>query len=393
MNIGRKKKIVLLGMMSKMPVAGVVWQYVHYLIGFARLGYDVYYVESHAMMPTIFMEHKEDDPNAKAATFIASVMKRCDMEGHWAFHAIHDDGGCYGLTEHQLKELYASADLIINVHGGTMPLPEHTATGRLVYLETDPVAAQIELHNKVQLTIDFLDAHCAYFTFAENYGKPDCKLPVSDRYQFIPTRQPVICDLWDPHHNGNGSGAAFTTIGNWRQQWREVHFQGEVFHWSKHFEFLKFLDLPNRTPQPFELALSSYEESDKNMLEEKGWRVRRSMDFSMDADAYRKYIRESRGEFTVAKDQNVRLRTGWFSDRSATYLAAGRPVITQDTAFGNTLPTGEGLYEFLETEQVLSALERINSDYKHSSRAAANIAKEFFSHDVVLPRLLSAVGL
>ena len=129
------------------------------------------------------------------------------------------------------------------------------------------------------------------------------------------------------------------------------------------------------------------------MLDDHGWHVRHALDFSTDADAYRDYITGSRGEFTVAKEQNVRLRTGWFSDRSATYLAAGRPVISQETGFSNVLPTGEGLFGFDSTDEIVDAIDRINSDYARHSRAAEEIAREYFSHDVVLPRLLEEVGV
>jgi hypothetical protein len=181
--------------------------------------------------------------------------------------------------------------------------------------------------------------------------------------------------------------------GNWRQPWRRIRFQGELYHWSKHYEFLKVIDLPSRTCQGFELALSSYEGADREMLEEKGWKVRHALDFSQDLDNYRDYIQCSRGEFTVAKDQNVRLRSGWFSERSAQYLAAGRPVITQETGFSNVLPTGQGLFAFSTMEDVLSAVEEINSDYERHCRAAAELAREYFNYDVVLKRLLADVGL
>ena len=391
MNLVSRKKIVLLGMMSKIPVAGVVWQTLHYLVGFQRLGYDVYYVEAHGITPTKFMRPEEtSDPSAKASAFIAEVMHRFDLDGHWAFHALHGDGRCYGLSEIELKELYASADLIINLHGGTIPLPEHSATGRLIYLETDPVELQIQLHDNNQETIDFLSPHCAFFTFGENYGSADCKLPVSERFNFKPTRQPIVMDFWQPY--SNGPGATFTTIGNWQQPHREISFNGDVYHWSKHYEFLKFLDLPAQSKQSFELALSSYSESDKQMLESKGWKVRHALSFSDDTDAYRRYITTSRGEFTVAKDQNVRLRTGWFSDRSATYLAAGRPVITQETGFSNILPTGQGLFAFTTIEEAESAIESITSNYEHHSQAAAELAREYLHYDVVLKRLLDEVN-
>lgn len=129
------------------------------------------------------------------------------------------------------------------------------------------------------------------------------------------------------------------------------------------------------------------------MLQKHGWRVKDALAISEDLDGYRRYIRSSRGEFTVAKDQNVRLRSGWFSDRSACYLAAGRPVITQETGFSNILPTGEGLFAFSTMEEILQAVEAINHDYGRHSRAAYEIARDCFSHDVVLPRLLAEVGL
>jgi hypothetical protein len=129
------------------------------------------------------------------------------------------------------------------------------------------------------------------------------------------------------------------------------------------------------------------------MLESNGWRVCDAFQMSADYDAYRGYVRRSRGEFTVAKDQNVRLRSGWFSDRSATYLAAGRPVITQETGFSEILPTGEGLFAFSTMEDAIAAVERINADYERQRRAATALARDFFGHEVVLTRLLADIGL
>jgi hypothetical protein len=393
MNVLHRPKIILLGMMSKMPVAGVVWQTVHYLIGLERLGFDAYYVESHARTPTMLMHTEHDDSSKLACDFFDRVMRRFDLGGRWAFHALHSDGQVYGMSHAQLTELYQSAALIINLHGGTVPLPEHYATNRLVYLETDPVALQIELYDNNAESIKFLEPHCAFFTFGENYGRPSCKLPVSDRFHFKPTRQPVVMDLWETS-DAAPPGEAFTTIGNWEQQWRTVEFKGEQYHWSKHFEFRKFLGLPRTAPrQPFELALSSYSDGVKQMLEGRGWRVRHAMDFSTDLDPYRAYIQGSRGEFTVAKDQNVRLRSGWFSDRSATYLAAGRPVITQSTGFEEILPTGEGLFSFSTLQDVLVALRAINRDYARHRKGALRVAREFFNYDAVLKPLLAEVGL
>jgi len=389
MNVLPKKKIVLLGMMTKIPVAGAVWGTMQYLIGFQRLGYDVYYVEAHGRTPSMLMQHETDDSSALAAAYIEKVMRRFDLGGQWAFHALHDDGRCYGMTEGQLKELYRSAALIINYHGATVPLPEHSATGRLIYLETDPVELEIELYDNDPKAIAFLEPHVAFFTWGLNYGRPDCKVPLPERFPFRPMPPAVVMDMWEPYRDGPGE--RFTTIGNWHQS-GQVRYQGEIYTWSKHHEFLKYLDLPRRTRQPFELALSGYEEADRTLLEKNGWKIRPALEVSQDLEPYRRYITHSRGEFTVAKDQNVRLRSGWFSERSAQYLAAGRPVITQETGFSNVLPTGQGLFGFSTMEEILSAVESINADYERHSRKAAEVARQWFGYEVVLKQLLEATG-
>lgn len=390
MNTTSKKKIVMLGMMTRIPVAGAVWGAMQYLIGFQRLGYDVYYVEAHARTPSMLMQRDDDDSSALAAAFIDRVMRRFDLGDKWAFHALHDDGRCFGMSESQLQQLYRSADLLINFHGGTVPRPEHSATGRLLYLETDPVELEIELSHNDPKAIAFLEPHSSFFTWGLNYGQPDCRVPLPAQYPFKTSCPVVVQDLWQPYREGPAS--VFTTIGNWRQP-GQVTYQGEVYTWSKHYEYLKFLDLPARTPQKFELALGSFQDEDRRLLEGHGWQVCRAMDFSTDLDSYRQFIARSRGEFTVAKDQNVRLRSGWFSERSAQYLAAGRPVITQETGFSNVLPTGRGLFGFSTMDEILAAVDSINSDYEGHSRAAADLAREYFNYDVVLQHMLQEVGL
>ena len=387
-----RPKIVLLGMLTRMPVGGVVWLMHQYVVGFERLGYDVYYVEAHGQFPTNFMEHQHDSGTKAAASFIAGVMQRFGMSDRWAFHALHDDGRCYGMSDTELGRLYREAALILNLHGGTVPREEHARSGRLVYMGTDPVHLELELHRGEQQAIDYLEPHVAFFTWGLNYGNPDCKLPWCERFPFVPSPPPVVLDLWqggaDP-----GAGAFFTTVGNWRQEWHDVTFEGEIYTWSKHHEFLKVISLPGRVAQGFELALGRYDDDDRRLLERHGWRVRSALDVSTDPTSYRDYVRRSRGEFTVAKDQNVRLRTGWFSERSATYLASGRPVIQQDTGFGNAFPTGEGVFGFADLDGAVAAVDEINGDYGRHRRAAVEVAREYFNYDVVLADILDRLGL
>jgi len=141
------------------------------------------------------------------------------------------------------------------------------------------------------------------------------------------------------------------------------------------------------------LGLSSYEPDDKVLLESRGWKVTHALDFSKELDPYRDFLRRSRGEFTVAKDQNVRLRSGWFSERSVQYLAAGRPVVTQETGFSNVLPTGRGLFSFTSPDEAAAAIETIAADYPSHRLAARELAHDCFAHDQVLRDLLSAVGV
>jgi hypothetical protein len=381
---------VVFGMVSRHPVAGMVWLTMQYLIGLERLGYEAYYVEAHGATPKMFMR-ADDDGSVLAAAFVERMMRRFDLADRWAFHARHSDGRCYGLSERQLKSLYESAALLLNLHGGTDPLPEHVATGRLVYLGTDPVNREIELHQRVQETVVLLEQHHALFTWAENHGQPDCGIPVSARFRFIPTRQPVVIDFWESMPPGQSD--AFTTVAGWQQLWRDVVLNGELYRWSKHLEFMKFVDLPSRTSQALELALAGCNDADRQVLEDHGWRVRDAAEVSDDVDTYRAYIASSRAEFTVAKDQNVRLRSGWFSDRSAAYLAARRPVVTQDTGFGNVLPTGRGLFGFSTLDEAVAAIEAINADYDQHSRAAGELARAYFDSDLVLTRLLKDCGV
>jgi len=385
-----RKKIVVLGMASRHPVAGMVWLTMQYLIGLERLGYDAYYVEAHGATPKMFMR-ADDDGSVLAAAFIDAMMRRFDLGDRWALVARHSDGRCYGLSEPQVQALYQSATLLLNLHGGTTPLPEHVATGRLVYLGTDPVIREIELHQQLPETIELFEQHAMLFTWGENYGQPDCGIPVSTRFRLLPTRQPVVIGLWESMPAV--ASDAFTTIAGWQQLWRDVTLDGELYRWSKNFEFMKFLTLPSRTTQALELALAGCNDEDRRTLEQHGWRVRDASEVSDDLDTYREYIGGSRAEFTVAKDQNVRLRSGWFSDRSAAYLAAGRPVVTQDTGFGHVFPTGRGLFGFSTLDEAAAAIEAINADYQSHSRAAGELARAYFDSDLVLTRLLKDCGV
>ena len=232
-------------------------------------------------------------------------------------------------------------------------------------------------------------AHQVHFSFGENFGAPDCKVPLQ-RFQWIPTRQPVILDLWN--NSFPADGRPYTTIATWENKGKDITYNGETYYWSKDREFMKVIDLPRRRSARFELAVGR-EEKVQQILRDNGWGWSDSIDISRDLERYRNYILHSRGEFTVAKDQNIRLRSGWFSDRSTCYLAAGRPVINQETGFSNWLPTGRGLFTFQTMDDILAAVDTIESDYEGNSRAAREIAREHFAAEKVLGKLMQQAGL
>ncbi len=383
-------RVVVLGMMGRTPFAGVAWQVLHYLEGLRRLGYDVHYVEDTGAWPYDPERNTVTDDCSYTVRYLARLMAWCGMPDRWAYRSA-TDGQIYGLSAARLSKVIRAADALLNLTGATVLREEHLSVPVRIYLETDPVRPQIEVAQGVAFTTDLLGAHTHHFTYGENVGTPDCLVPVG-RFRYEPTRQPVVMDWWAGTADAPGDGR-FTTVANWKQAGKDVQWRGETYTWSKHHEFLKFVELPRRSRQPFELALACGDQQAIDLLRRNGWRVVDAVELSRDVHPYRDYILSSRAEFTVAKDQNVRLATGWFSDRSACYLAAGKPVITQDTAFGRNLPTGCGLFAFRAMDDILAALEQIASDYEAHSRAARAIAREHFAADRVLASLMRRAGL
>jgi hypothetical protein len=311
------------------------------------------------------------------------------FEDRWAFRGNYPDGRCYGLTEAELLRLYREADAFLNVTGAQELRDEHLVCPRRIYVESDPVVSQIKVAQGDEEMITQLEAHDTHFSFGENFGAPDCRVPI-ERFDWKPTRQPVAVDLWD--HDLSAQGQPYTTVTTWQNRGRDIVYDGEEYYWSKDREFEKFIDLPVRSGRSFEIAAEVGDDV-RNHLLAHGWRHAHSLEISRDAERYRRYLQQSRGEFTVAKDQNIRLRSGWFSDRSACYLAAGRPVITQETGFSNVLPTGKGLFGFETMDDILVAVDAIESDYPAHSRAARDIAREHFAAEKVLGKLMQEAGL
>jgi hypothetical protein len=212
--------------------------------------------------------------------------------------------------------------------------------------------------------------------------------------KWLATRQPIVTDLWKTNRPP-APAAVFTSVANWSTSGlKDIEWRGEKYLWSKSREFIRFVAAPKRAGETFELATDIQDDKIREKFMRNGWRFRLPHDLSTDYRLYRHYIRRSKGEFTVAKDQYVRLNTGWFSDRSGCYLAAGRPVIIQQTGFSTYFSGGRhGLIAFESLGEIAEAVKEINADYTRHSLAAREIARQFFEAETVLRSLLERAGI
>jgi hypothetical protein len=389
--VGNKLRLIVLGMMGRCPFGGQTWLYLNWLRALTRLGHDVWYVEDDSVWPYHPERNCITDDCSYAVRHIARCMDRIELPGHWAFRFAVPQGECWGLSSSLLTELYRSCDALLNVVGATDLHDEQLAAPFRVYVESDPVIAELRLANGDEHTRVAFAKHHAFVSYGENFGAADCGVPLNG-ITYAKTRQPIDLDLWPMAYDP--AARFFTTIGNYRQCGNDVTYNGETYSWSKHLEWDKFLRLPRRTAQPFEVAMMPDAVADRERLQAHGWRLVSPLQMSLDTfGAYRDYFRHSRAEFTVAKDQNVRLRSGWFSERDACYLACGKPVVAQDTGFSNLLPTGEGLFAVTTMDEAVAAVEAINSDYRRHCEAARALAEVYFDARKVAARFLANVGL
>ena len=401
-----KLRLVVVGTVASDPYAGMAWMHMQITAGLLRLGHDVTYMEVTSTWPYDPARRQRVCDSDYAVPYLARVVERFGLADRWAYRRGYSDGAWLGPRRDGTEERLARADAVFNVTGATRLDKEGLNVGRLVYLGTDPVLHEVAHARGDQEARNGFGGYDDAVTYGENIGTSASPVPPLPRLR-ARMRQPVLLDLWAA---GPPSRREFTTVGNWRQAGLDLEFQGETYLWSKHHEFLKFLDVPRQVNgQPIELATNlgdtstpnpdevvgavSVEADARRLLTGNGWRLTDAGEFTTDPWRYRDYVQASRGEFTVARDLNVRLRSGWFSERSACYLAAGRPVITQDTGFGTVLPTGAGLFAFNTMDDVLAAFDAVNSNYARHSRAAREIAEEYFRAETVLAKLLDDLEL
>ena len=392
MSTGRLR-IVVSGLAVTYPFGGVFWDYVQYLLGFARLGHDVMYVEDTGRW--VYDPHATTfvaDAGRNVRTFVEALQAVAPVAADRWFVRDSTDR-TYGRAWPDVAAFCRSADLFLNISGASMMRDEYFAARAVAYLDSDPMYTQATVARwkagDVDADVDWrmavLRRHHLFFTFAENIGAAECRVP-SDVFQWIPTRQPIVLECWQAASLPVKSRRrVLTTIASWEPSERGPVIDGVAYH-GKSREFERFIDLPSRSPMPLELALSG--PAPFGRLQNRGWRLADAYAVSSDPLTYRAYLASSWAEWSVAKHAYVASRSGWFSCRTACYLALAVPAVVQDTGFGIAIPTGRGVVSFANLEEAVGAIESVVAAPRHHSTSALEIAHEYFDSDRVLTHLL-----
>ena len=376
-------RILVGSWLVRYPLGGNLSWGLQWLVGFDRLGHDVYLVERSGYPDSCFdpvSNVMSDDCSYGVAT-VEALLAGHGLEDRWCY--LDASGEYHGLSRSRVEALFASADLYLDMGAPIGSWREEAeSTGVRVLIDTEPGYTQIKLEQGL-IDADGFDFH---YSVGQNIGTDRTTAP-DGGLTWHPVFNPVVTELFEaPTVNG----VPFKNVMNW-QAHETVEWDGAALG-QKDAEFERFFDLPRRTTAALELAAAGSAVPHER-LREHGWRLRDAHEVTRSHDSYRTYIEESAGEFGVCKQVFVATRSGWFSDRSAAYLAGGRPVVLQDTGFGEHLPCGEGLFAVRDADEAADALERIAAAPARHSAAAREIAREHLDTRVVLPRLLDEVGV
>jgi len=364
-------KVVLAGGLAQKPgYAGHAWVFVHWLLGFRRLGLDALFVDQ--LTPGMGAVDE-------GVHYLASVMRQFELSGDYCL--LGSGGESIAGVSRALAMDRTRGAVLINVNGYLRDKDLLEAATLRVYLDIDPGFSQMWREQGLH---DSFAGHDVFVTIAEKIGRPGCRIPTCG-LDWITTRQPVVLDLWTPHTDGGG---AFTSVGVWRGPFAPVEYDGTTFGLRVH-EFRKFVELPRMTGERFELALDidDAEVGDVQLLRHMGWRLLDPRRVVGSVGKYQGFIAGSKAELMIAKNMYVETRGGWFSDRSAAYLASGRPVVAEDTGLAGLYPVGEGLLTFRTVEEAAAGIEAVCAQYPRHARAAREIAESAFDSDRVLTAL------
>ncbi len=375
-------RIILLGYIVRGPVGGMAWHHLQYVKGLADLGHDVYFLEDSDDYPSCYdpTRYVTDTDPTYGLQFAATVFDRMGLADKWAYYDAHTSRW-YGPCTHRILEMCQSADLLLNI-SGVNPLREWVMRiPARAFVDTDPVFTQIRhLTDPVKRKLAL--QHTAFLSFGENIIHNSSRIP-KDELPWQATRQPIVLNAW-PVTSGPPHGK-FTTVMQW-DSYPAQEFGG-IRYGVKSDSFGSYIGLPERAGRVLEIALGSAT-APRDLFITNGWSLRNPLEVALDPWTYQDYIRQSKAEFSVAKHGYVVSGSGWFSERSAVYLASGRPVLTQETGFSDWLEAGSGIIPFNDVEEALAGIEEINNRYEFHCRAAREIAEQYFDARKILPRLI-----
>jgi hypothetical protein len=367
-------KIVFAGIIARYPFGGVTWCSLMYLLGLRALGHEVLDIEDTGECIYDPEQNTISVDPSYGTRYIQSALAPFDLGDRWSF--INYDGTYHGASREAVRAWCADADLFVNLSGGSwFWREEYARIPRRVFVDSDPVFTQLAIAKGVPWYVDFFRGFDRLFTFGANIGTPGCDVPTGG-FTWHKTWQPVVVDRWCTE--APPVGDRFTTVMTWKME-SFTDVDG-----NKDREFVKFIDLPSRTSHHFELAVNG----PQNLLREYGWPTIDAVSVSRSLWDYRAFIQGSKAEFGVAKHAYVATWSGWFSDRTECYLAAGRPALVQETGWSSHLPTGSGLLAFSTPEEALDGLDRLDRDYARHARCAREIARDHFDASRVLPSFL-----
>jgi hypothetical protein len=366
--------VIVSGMIAATPwQGGAAWAVLQYLLGLRRLGCSVYFME-----PVDSPEVLSSD----VRRYCEQVMGRFGFEDRWALIPPHG-GDPIGMRREQVGSAAGEADLLLNVAGMLSDADVLDQIPVRAYLDLDPVFTQLWHANE---GVDMrLDSHTHFVTIADAIGRPGSTIPSCGR-DWLPTLPPVVLEEWPVATHLEHR--AITTVGHWRS-YGSIQHQG-VQYGQKVHSLRRLIDLPRQTSGRFALALAIHPDETKDLaaLRENGWTLLDPAAVASTPDDYRRFVQGSWAEFGLTKAGYVVSDSGWFSDRSACYLASGRPVIAQDTGFGRRLPTGAGLFAFSTAEEAVAAIEELQRDYERHCVAARELATAYLDSDRVLGSLV-----
>jgi hypothetical protein len=385
-------RIVVTGLVGAYPLGGVAWDYLQYPIGLARLGHDVVYHEDTGNWPYHPIENQPVETSAYSVDYLARFFRTYAPELANRWHYRHLETEAFGMSEDAFAAFARSADLWLNVSAANLLPPALSPRCVKAFLDTDPGYNQIVLSErpewswKVEHWVADFARYDRYLTYAENMGQADCLVPTLG-VPWITTRMPIVTGLWGDLPPAAG-GAPWSTVMTWSAFRGPLMYGGREYG-SKDVEFAKIVSLPKKTSHPLKIALGGKAPL-KELLHE-GWIAVDAPKVTLTPESYRSFITDSRGEVSTAKNVYVAMKTGWFSCRTACYLAAGRPAVVQDTGFSKTVPVGRGLLAFDTVEEASAGLGAIEADYRSHAEAARDVVVDQFGSDKVLTRLLDDI--